>query len=217
MKSPGRVVFTLLALVLVTACAGKAPSVVEAPTKPDMSKIVRVSGRWTLGSACPIGPHTALSAAHVVDPRPFDREIPLSPVVFSQGPLIDTFRAEYSFAHRDLAVLTTESTLEYYRIAVARPQAGDSLYLTGFDWRDVKRAFADRMWEVKDLRVVAGLLIYTPPGDPGTSGSCVLNQAGEVVAINIARKGVGKFGTEEVGLGVLIAGEIDLTSVKESK
>lgn len=204
--SPGRAMAVVVAAVLSLSCAGVA-AVPKQASIPDVSKIVRVSGRWTLGSACPVGPHTALSAAHVVDPRPFDKSVPLTPVVFSQGALTDTFRAEFSYSHRDLAVLTTESTLEFYPIAVARPQAGDTLYLTGFDWRDAKRAFADRTWEVRDLRVVAGLLIYNPPGEPGTSGSCVLNSAGEVVAINIAGKGVGKFGTEEVGLGVLIAGE----------
>jgi hypothetical protein len=34
------------------------------------------------------------------------------------------------------------------------------------------------------IRVRNGHVIYFPPGVPGTSGSCVLNEAGEVVAIN---------------------------------
>jgi hypothetical protein len=207
--SPGGAVAVLLALLTMacSGCAGKASGLFAEPVKPDVSRIVRLSGRFAMGSGCPVGPRKILTAAHVIDPRPFDRT-PLMRTYFAQGTVTGLATPEYSHAVRDLALLEASVDVEFYPVAKAAPQAGDSLWLTGYDWRDVKRAFAERTWEVKALRSVAGsLLIYDPAGEPGTSGSCVLNAAGEVVAINVGGKGVGRMFDGEVGVGVLVAGE----------
>jgi V8-like Glu-specific endopeptidase len=213
MKSPGRVVGTILALVFTvgcqSGCAGKVPGFAAAPEgPPNVSRIVRLSGRWSLGSGCPVGPRKILTAAHVVDARPFDRGVPLAITYFAQGAITGRAYPEHSYSTRDVAVLSTELDIEFYPIAAKGPEPGEALYFTGYDWRDTKRAFAERTWEVKALRTAAGaLLIYDPAGEPGTSGSCVLNAAGEVVAINVGGKEVGKTFAGEVGVGVLVAGE----------
>ena len=38
--------------------------------------------------------------------------------------------------------------------------------------------------EAKVVRIVALHVLFVPSGQPGSSGSCVVNEAGEVVAIN---------------------------------
>lgn len=207
MKSPGFLILVAMLGLTGCSCAGKVPFTAEA-SRPDVSKIVRLSGRFALGSGCPVGPRTILTAAHVVDVRPFDRGVSLLMTYFAQGAVVGKATPNSAYSTRDVAILTTEVDIEFYPIAVGAPQAGEALYLTGYDWRDVKRAFAERTWEVKALRVVAGsLLIYDPAGEPGTSGSCVLNSQGEVVAINVGGKGVGSMFSSEVGVGVLVAGE----------
>jgi hypothetical protein len=209
--SPGKLVPLLLALTLFLAGCGcavnrRAPLGPAGP--PDVSKIVRLSGRFSLGSACPVGPRKLLTAAHVVDVRPLDKGIPLSITYFAQGALVGKAFPEHAWGTRDVALLSTEVDMEFYPVASSAPQPGETLYFTGPDWRDVKRAFAERTWEVKALRVVAGsLLIYDPAGEPGTSGSCVLNSVGEVVAVNVGGKAIGKMFTGEVGVGVLVVGE----------
>lgn len=203
--SPG---VLLAAALLLTGCGGKIPFKAQAESKPDVSRIVRLSGRFALGSGCPVGLRTILTAAHVIDARPFDKDVPLAITYFAQGALLGTAFPTHAWGTRDVALLSTEVDIEFYPVAVSAPAAGEVLFLTGYDWRDVKRAFAERIWEVKALRSVAGnLLIYDPAGEPGTSGSCVLNSAGEVVAINVGGKGVGKMFSGEVGVGVLVAGE----------
>ena len=59
-------------------------------------------------------------------------------------------------------------------------------HLLGYDWRDKKRAYAPRQISAKVLRIKAGHLILDPDptSEPGSSGSCVLNDRNEVVAIN---------------------------------
>jgi hypothetical protein len=226
-----RVAIGMLAAVISTGCAGcgasKAKPVTE-PSPPDTSKIVKVVGRWTIASACPVALRHALTAAHVIDPRPFDQYPGYVPLVWQQGGRGGVFNVyqKQTFAMnggqpsiesrpdvsmmRDIATLQTESDLDFYPIATVPPEPGDTLYMTGYDWRSKRGAFADRVWVVKLLRIVAGHLIFDPAGEPGTSGSCILNGAGEVVGINIAGKVVGSpMGRlsfvgepEQVGIGV---------------
>jgi len=75
------------------------------------------------------------------------------------------------------------------------------LYFLGYDWSNKKVALAEDVVEVKLLRIVALHLIYTPSGKPGSSGSCVVNEAGEVVGIN-----EGGFETDDGGEAGLAVG-----------
>jgi hypothetical protein len=176
--------------------------------------MIRVLGRWTTASACPISERLALTAAHVIDPRPFDRGVPYNPVAFQQGDVIGTFTvvrdaagAELVSRSRDLAYVQSNVPLAgWYERAVEAPKVGDVVYFHGLDWRSRKAAFALRVWRAVVVHVVAGIVVYDPAGEPGTSGSCVFNERGEVVAVNAAGMLVGSlrdkgFG-DQVGLGV---------------
>jgi V8-like Glu-specific endopeptidase len=213
----------LAASVVFPACSGCAsggkPRTDLAP-KPDTSLQIRVVGRWSTASACPIGPRMALTAAHVVDPRPFDKT-PYSPVAFQQGETVGTFTVlerkdakgavleQMVSRSRDLAYV--ESNVElvgWYHLAEKAPQPGATVYFYGLDWRNKKNAFAERVWTATVLRTVAGIVIYDPAGEPGTSGSCVLNEDGQVVAVNTGGMLVGPREARalghgnEVGIGV---------------
>ena len=203
-----RVLAVIALSTLSTACSlacavRSAPKTAEPPA-PDTSKILKVVGRWTTASGCPVAPNRAFTAAHVIDPRPFEQYPGYVPVIFQQGartglmavwkkptmtldekgiPTLG-YETQVSMA-RDLATLTTEVPMEFYPIATTVPALGDPLWISGWDWRDRKRAMADRVWKVTLVRIVAGKMGFDPAGAPATSGSCILNAAGEVVGVYV--------------------------------
>jgi len=219
------VALSSLAIVGCNSCAtkGKINSVAPAP---DTSRMIRVVGRWSTASACPIGPRLALTAAHVVDPRPFDNNVGYSPMAFQQGDVIGTFNVatipkptpknpdavEYLVSRsRDLAYVNSNVALKgWYPRAEKAPAPGEYVYFYGLDWRSKSAAFAERVFRAKVIRSVAGILVYEPAGEPGTSGSCVLNEKAEVVAVNTGGVYVGNSRSlgglllpgDEVGIGV---------------
>lgn len=225
MRGIGAVTLSMLAFVGCSSagCASAGKRTGLAPM-PDTSRQIRVSGRWTTASACPISERIALTAAHVIDPRPFDRSVGYTPVAFQQGDTIGTFTVmesrnaegqvveQFVSRSRDLAYVESNVPLMgWYPRAQEAPQPGDRVYFYGLDWRSKKNAFAERVWTATVIRTMAGLVIYEPAGEPGTSGSCVLNEKAEVVAVNVAGMLVGIernvvlgaiTGGEEVGIGV---------------
>jgi V8-like Glu-specific endopeptidase len=85
-------------------------------------------------------------------------------------------------------------------VAANAPTPGTRVWLLGYRWNKAKDALADDRIEAHVTRVIANHLIFVPAGQPGSSGSCVLNDAGQVVGIN-----EGGFSTdehEEAGLAV---------------
>lgn len=208
-----------LLLLFLTGCASVGgPSVVVPKADkwaPDTSGIARVIG-YTIASACPVmvpeeGPwYYALTAGHVMA---------------SSGPfgMSDTHDAMWS--NRDSSawgVLTAHSPIskardliwvksdrpfpKAYPIAKDAPLPKESLWVTGYDWRNESDAFAERVWKVETLRIVATHIIFKPSVDGGTSGDCVLNDKEEVVGIMAFGKGVGIGG--EVGGVVGVWGEL---------
>lgn len=227
MKASGLVALLSLSIVGCTNCAAKrAPLAPASP--PDTSKILKLAGRWTTASACPVSAHHALTAAHVVDPRPFDKYPGYVPVIYQQGghggtftvrdkprvtvgadgrPVVDTV-PDVSL-NRDIAVIETGGALDFYPIATDAPKEGDAVWLSGYDFRDKRRALADRVLKTTVVRIVAGRIYVDPPGWPSTSGSCLLNAAGEVVGINTGGlyldSGMPRLGQpDEIGFGWLV-------------
>lgn len=173
-----------LALALFLAAP---PPAVEALTRGT----IRLVGRHSAGHACVISPRLALTNGHIVDPRPFDKEVPLLPYLFSDDdggegvvtPIPD--RLEQS---RDLAAvepMREEDEFKHYLpVAKERPKPGDRIWLLGYSWDSKKTAMADDPIEAKVTRIVALHINFYPSGVGGSSGSCVVNDAGEVVGIN---------------------------------
>lgn len=187
-RAQGAVLIALLALLL-------------APQPPAVQKLVegtlRLVGRFSAAHACPIEPRIALTNGHVVDVRPFDSQVPPFPYAWSDGTgasgfLVPTTDGEGHVTGleraRDLATVEPFSPSQVFPhpLTVARqaPAPGDRVWLLGYSWRNRKSAMEDDVIEARVTRVVALHVLYTPSGQPGSSGSCVVNDAGEVVGIN---------------------------------
>lgn len=195
-----------LALILLATMAmfvGSCPASWAAP--PSAAEIellqgsLRLIGRFSAAHACPIEPRIALTNGHVVDPRPFDATVPLVPYAWSDGtgasgflaPLRKpdgTVRKDAVEHGRDLARVEPMAAGDVFphplRVARLAPVAGDRVRILGYDWSNRKSAMADDVIEARVTRVVALHVIFGPAGQPGSSGSCMVNDAGEVVAIN---------------------------------
>jgi hypothetical protein len=175
--------FGLAALLALAMASGAYPD--QPKSTPDTAKIISVSGRFSLAQACPVAPDIAITAAHVVDPRPFDRSTPAFPV---RGESVDgfwTLQTWRLFYVEDLALMEpVEGKFpRFYQIAEKAPLPGERLWWMGYDFSNQKRAFQRREFSSEVLAVVAGLIILKNDTPQGTSGSCVLNSKGEVVGI----------------------------------
>lgn len=184
------------------------PSVAETEL---LKGSLRLIGRFASGHACPIEPRVALTNGHVVDMRPFDRDVAAFPYAWSDGTGASGFLVQLELERgRDLARVQPLREGDVFphplRIAANPPQAGDRLLLLGYDWRNRKSALADDVIEVRVTRIVALHVIFTPSGRPGSSGSCLVNEAGEVVAIN--EGGYDTDANEVAGLAVGVWGNL---------
>lgn len=191
-----------IATGLLSSCASaplKAASACPCLTRieggrPDTSGILRLMGRFGAAHACPLAADLILTNGHVVDPRPFDPDVPTLPYRYSDGAGNAGVVAPVSTERcADLAVMAVRpgGTVKPYPRASVAPEPGDHVWFIGYDWSSKNKAFAEKVIDAKVLRVVAGHLILDEAGDPGSSGSCVLNAKGEVVAINSFGKQVG--------------------------
>ena len=168
---------------------------------PDTSGILRLVGRFSFAHACPIASDTALTNAHVLDSRPFDRQAPLLPSMWSDGQgRVGILHPDHTNMDRDIAVAHGEFP-QFYKIG-KRPVPGDRVWFIGYNLSG-KRILETKLISSKVERVVAGHVVYSPGGQPGSSGSCVLNQQGEVVAINAFTVDEG-----QAGLGVGVWAEV---------
>jgi Trypsin-like peptidase domain len=209
-KAPERVLLMVLA-TLALWCGSLPASWAAQPSRAEsaLEGVLAVVGRHAAGHACPVEPRLALTSAHVVDLRPFDPSIPLYPYVWSDGSgasgfLVPDGRVE---AARDLArvfPLPGETFPHPLPVASEAPKPGDRVWLLGYDWSSRKNAMAPKTVEARVTRIVAGHLFFMPSGQEGSSGSCVVNELGQVVAINS-----GSFETEdheEIGRAVGVWG-----------
>lgn len=150
---------------------------------PDLSGVIQLSLRNGGGQACPVSATEAYTAAHVVDPRPLDPESPLMSGMWgNEAGQMGVFRSIRAYGAIDLALISGNFP-KWYPIATKAPNPGDRVWVVGYDWRRRTDMFAKRVWDHKVLRVVAGEVILEHSTDLGSSGSCVLNESGEAVAI----------------------------------
>jgi len=152
---------------------------------PSFAGQLAVSGPFASGQACAVTEHLALTARHVVETDDGTR---IEELRGSNGDVAGYFTVVRVYEASDLAALQTELTLTPYPLAEAPPREGDKVWMQGYDWRNEKDMYQPRVFESTVTRSVAGVLHYVPGGMPGTSGSCVLNEKGELVAIDVNKR-----------------------------
>lgn len=196
----GRRIATPLILAMLVSVAfgcASAPKRVTAAAPsdiPDLSGVLRLVARnHRRAMGCPTAEHTILTNAHVaLSSREFSLEGAYDdlPFFFAWATRDDaakgytTGRTQLD-RYRDLAVIESETPIpHWYPIAAEAPQIGERLFWVGLDWRDRSRAFAERVFSGRLLRISVGHLVIDRAGSPGSSGSCVLNEQGEVVGIH---------------------------------
>lgn len=199
----------LLGLSL-SGCASRGPALAEGVTvkPPDTSHVMSVLGRDPIGHACPAGKNLVLTAAHVMDPEPGNRERPFEHFRWSDEAGNSGFLIPIAgVLAADLAVMKSHEDLSFwYPRAAEAPKPGDHLWLVEYDWSGQEEAFAHKRVEVAVVRIVAGSIVFKPAGMPGSSGSCVLNAAGEIVGIQVWTVAVGWHRLQQVGVSVGVWG-----------
>lgn len=165
----------LLSLSLILAAA----PLYAAP--PPTAAIVSVIGRFGMAQACPVAADLAITNAHVVDPFPTQGNMPLVGLRWNGG----IVRPLGASSTEDLALLTPTSDLfpSWYPLATEAPAIGEELWWVGYDWRGRSRVLTRRTFRGEVVAVVAGTISLNIETPGGSSGSCVLNARGEVVAI----------------------------------
>jgi V8-like Glu-specific endopeptidase len=196
----------LLALVLLAV-----PSYADNDSiRPDETRVLNLMGRFLWGHACMVAPGWALTNAHIADLMPFDASVPLFGLRFAttddryQG-YMHPFRAS---TIDDLAIGSLVDLNEVamagpvpYTLAEQAPTPGETLYWVGYDWKRRKNV-ADRLHlNARVLRVVAGHVFMDRTTYPGSSGSCVLNENGELVGLV-----TGAMSTNDRGSSAVITG-----------
>jgi S1-C subfamily serine protease len=176
---------------------------------PNLDGEVRLHGRDSLAHACPLAKDRAITNAHVAN----------SAHVWSVGEVSGVVDSADRPSHfRDLAWVSPKlgQFPVTFQVSQSGPKVGDTLYFVGYDWTSQDKALAPRVFKVKVIRSVAGHIAYKPAGSPGSSGSCVLNEKGEVVAVN---KGAIELEDKaRIGVGVAIWGSwLQLGEVRAEK
>lgn len=190
-----------VATPVVTADALPSPSPTPIPTVAGQDRVVSFWLKESIGHGCPVSATEALTAEHVVT-TPIDGGFRTSLAIWGDGlGNTGTVTWKWSDIRRDISMVETVKGTSpfngYFHVAKSEPQPGDAVYIVGFNY---KNRIEDYLVKAKVLGSQAGVLIYDSTPGPGSSGSCVLNSHGEVVAINSAM-------INDRGLGLLVTGD----------
>jgi V8-like Glu-specific endopeptidase len=165
-------------------------SVFAGEPVPDTTKVIALSGRFSMAQACPVSPYLALTAGHVVDPSPFNMGVSLLPYMGQSAVWQGIIQGLRTYWTMDLAWAFPDTDFPSWYELGSEPKAGERLWWVGYDWRNAKRGFERRLFSGEVTRSVAGTLFIDAETYPGSSGSCVLNAEGKVVGIISAVTGM---------------------------
>ena len=190
-----RFIMTAMIVMLGTAAG------ISGDSEIDTSNVLHLMGRHAVAHACPVAPHYAITAAHVIDPRWMDKEFPLIPYRFSNDDGVEGIAKPAGvFKEADVGLLILgPSPVEFYRLAEHAPKLKDKIFWIEYNDKKVNDAFRTEVREAEVVRVVAGHIYTDDAPVPGASGGCAFNEANEVVGIIVAGWGVGYTHNPNVG------------------
>ena len=174
----------LLAAALGAACSARSLDPCEpcaSPSREPWRDVPQISSRKGLGHICPFTPHLAYTARHVVVEQQHHRAW-FIPLIWKQDPSAGTLMPLYTDARRDLAVgCSDEPFPRPFERAVDAPEPGDRLYIPVHQW--LRKGAPRERQEVVVAEVVAGMIRLEAPPLPASSGACLLDTDGRLVAV----------------------------------
>lgn len=176
----------LAALVVSSLSCAPLTSTIEK-VKPSTEATVQIINDNFLGaSACPISAEYALTAKHVAEDRDSYLSEPKPSVGWFEDRQGNTGVIEAVDRYRgvDLALMRGDFK-SWVSIATEFPKPGDTVYWVEFNFDNEKDAYAWKDREATVTVVKARHIQFRPKANPGASGSCLLNQNGELVGIVI--------------------------------
>lgn len=143
---------------------------------------LRLFSAYGFASGCPISEYQIMTARHIAHVHPSTGEILNAYVIWSDSENHTGNASLEDFdVRRDLALLHSETRLPHvYRPATTAPQLGEDVWIGGFNFDD---ALKPKIVKTQVVNIISAHLILKASGEPGFSGSCVLNAANEVVGI----------------------------------
>ena len=145
---------------------------------------ISLLGRNSMGSACPISSTQALSAEHVTSVEMNSGIHRVVPMIWSDSLGNTGWGAEASAdLTRDLSLFEVKEGefKKFFPLATEEPRAGDLIWILGYDFA---KGATRKVFRTRVLNSDGPHLVYERGAQPGSSGSCVLNAKGELVAIN---------------------------------
>lgn len=175
---------------------------------PDTSRVVPVHHKNGVGQLCPVTARRAWTAHHVSSRATrLEGRVPVYMVLDIDGEPVTAQQYEHDM-RRDLAWVEIEPGYEFegfYKVSEVIPVEGDPVWIVGYDFHD---GLKEEVVQATVLNVRGGMLYYDETPGPGSSGSCILNQAGEVVGINTSMyRAVDGRSLDITGIGELIVGK----------
>jgi len=156
---------------------------------PDFSKAISVSYPGGLGTACPVSASVAITAGHVAqDESPFR---PPRLVMMRGGSAVwgGYLNADFASDYEDAGFLKVDEDSapfpSWYEFAMKAPEIGERLWWVGYDWRKRKDAGVLRLFTGRVVSLRGGMVFMDTETTPGSSGSCVLNSEGKIVAVTV--------------------------------
>jgi hypothetical protein len=165
------------------------PAALTSDDAPDMYGNIALKGRFASAHACAVSPNWALTAGHVLDPRPFNKEVALLAYRFeAYGGESGLAMPQSIYTSSDLGWLRLNVPVaRYYKMATERPEIDDKVYFVVYKLK--RNVFHQpKLRDAKIVNISAGH-IFTKGDDPepGSSGGCLLNRAGELIGIVTSR------------------------------
>lgn len=150
--------------------------------------MLELAGRFGFAHGCPIGPHTILTAAHVTDERPFEKDVALYPLRMSDGAGREDLAVPV-WAERgaDIALMRPASRplSRWFPPAHDAPKPGERLWNVGYKLDSRRDFMKPRIVSATVVRAFAGHLFLTVAAGHGSSGACWVNSRNEAVALEV--------------------------------